>query len=165
MIYEVWVFKNYITKLTTEHRRVKRRKRHTKVLFVTYCSRDKSTVKKSIPAIKRYKSQRIKYVYNLSKRCKCEFAILSGMFGLLEPEMPIPYYDHKMQESDIERVVEFSKRFISNKGIEEVIYFTKKPKSELMPYLKAVKKLRNSIKIKIRTIYLCEKYQIERKKH
>ena len=57
-------------------------------LYVTYCSgkKDKKEKEKSIPAIESYNSDRIRWVYNLSIKDKVDFAILSGVLGLLYPE-------------------------------------------------------------------------------
>jgi hypothetical protein len=49
-------------------------------LYVTYCSGKKDKSEESIPAIERYKSDRIRGVYNLSIKDKADFAILSGLF-------------------------------------------------------------------------------------
>ena len=103
-------------------------------LYVTYCSGKKDEKEKSIPAIESYDSDRIRWVYNLSIRANVKFAILSGVLGLLYPDEKIPYYNHKMNEDDVERIAKLIKWFLKEKTYEKIVYFTENPHSE--PILK-----------------------------
>ena len=100
-------------------------------LFVTYCTGKKKEDKENIPAIQRYKSDRIKWVYGEAIKENAEFAILSGIFGLISPETEIPKYDYCLQEDDVCRIKETNKSYIQKKiiknGIREIVYFTKSP--------------------------------------
>ena len=106
----------------------------TNMLYITYCSGKKNPKEGSIPAIERYDSDRIRWVYNLSIRANVKFAILSGVLGLLYPDEKIPYYDHKMNEDDVERIAKLIKWFLKEKTYEKIVYFTENPHSE--PILK-----------------------------
>jgi hypothetical protein len=105
-------------------------------LYVTYCSgkKDEKEKEKSIPAIESYDSDRIRWVYNLSIKDKADFAILSGVLGLVSADEKIPYYDHKMNKDDVERIAKLIKWFLKEKTYEKIVYFTENPYSE--PILK-----------------------------
>jgi len=136
-------------------------------LYVTYCSGKKNPKEGSIPAIERYDSDRIRWVYNLSIKDKADFAILSGVLGLLYPNEKILYYNHKMNKDDVKRIAKLIKWFLrdrnhENRNYEKIDYFTENPHSE--PVLKyyheslkgAIDKLKEeeeqNIKLKLRTI-------------
>jgi len=112
------------------------------MLYVTYCSGKKDPKEGSIPAIERYDSDRIRWVYNLSIKDKADFAILSGVLGLLYPNEKIPYYDHKMNIDDVERIAKLIKWFLRDKNYEKIVYFTENPHGEpvLRYYYKSLKK-------------------------
>ena len=83
-----------------------------KILICTICSRDKDPAKGLLPAIRRYRSERIGRIYEKAKRAGAVFAILSGKFGLLPAEEPIPYYDKLLTEADIGPVSEKAAAFL-----------------------------------------------------
>ena len=103
-------------------------------LYVTYCSGKKNPKEGSIPAIERYDSDRIRWVYNLSIRANVKFAILSGVLGLVYADEKIPYYDHKMNKDDVERISKLIRWFLREEKYEKIVYFTENPHSE--PILK-----------------------------
>ena len=70
-------------------------------LFATYCSADKEATPGNLPATERYLSERISGVYANATSSGNRFAILSGRFGLMDPDTPIPNYDHLLQINEI----------------------------------------------------------------
>ena len=64
------------------------------------------------------------------------FYILSGKFGLLSPEQPIPKYDHLLASEDVPLLVERVCGQLQEFQISKIIYFTKPPGSNpsLWPY-------------------------------
>lgn len=52
-------------------------------------------------ALDRYLSPRIRHVYDESRTTGLPFRILSGKYGLLSPESPIPWYDKKLESDDV----------------------------------------------------------------
>jgi hypothetical protein len=68
--------------------------------LITTCCKEKYDAPGKIPAIRRYQSERIHRVYAESRRRGLPMRILSGKFGLLSPEDPIPWYDHPLQMSE-----------------------------------------------------------------
>lgn len=128
-------------------------------LYVTYCSSKKKPTKESIPAIERYNSDRIRWVYNLSLKDDADFAILSGVFGLVFHDEKIPYYDLPMIEDepitkdDIERIARLNKCFLNeNKARDKIVhYFTENPKGEpgLKNFYKSLKQATDDLKRKL----------------
>lgn len=94
-----------------------------KKIYVTYCSAEKSTVEKEIPAIDRYQSERIQHVLEQAKQDKVGFLILSGKFGLVEPSAPIPHYDHLLKAFETSRLSKVvAKQLKAYKGISIVFH-------------------------------------------
>lgn len=90
----------------------------------TYCSKRKSHESGEIPAIRRYKSERIERVYQAARTLTLPFFILSGRFGLVRPEECIPDYDHLLKPDEVPalatRLVEQMDRY----GLGGLVYFT-----------------------------------------
>lgn len=93
-------------------------------VFSTYCSAEKKLDDSPLPAIQRYRSDRIKRIYSAALTCGVGFFILSGEFGLLKPNELIPYYDHLLAADEVEahrfKVAEQIKQY----GITQIIFFT-----------------------------------------
>lgn len=93
-------------------------------VFSTYCSAEKETDDSPLPAIQRYRSERIKRIYSAALTCGADFFILSGEYGLLKPNELIPYYDHLLVADEVEahsfKVAEQIKQY----GITQIIFFT-----------------------------------------
>lgn len=92
--------------------------------FCTYCSRDKSEEPGEIPAIRRYKSVRIDYVHAAARKLGVGFYILSGEFGLIPAEHPIPWYDHLLKTEEVGQLIGVVSRQILQHGITGLAYFT-----------------------------------------
>jgi hypothetical protein len=94
-------------------------------VFCTYCSCEKSREPGRIPAIERYKSERIQKVYRAACGLEVPFFILSGCFGLLSPNARIPYYDHLLQDHEVPEMAEKIAKQIRTRRIEGFVFFTK----------------------------------------
>lgn len=92
-------------------------------IFCTYCSWPKLKTKKDLPAIKRYKSRRIKSVSESAKVLRLPFYILSGEFGLIPEEKPIPYYDHLLILNEIVQLSKTVRSQIEENNINKIIFF------------------------------------------
>ena len=108
--------------------------------FCTYCSRDKSDEPGNIPAIRRYRDTRIEKVYNAASQLGLEFYILSGEFGLLSPQEPIPWYDHLLKPEEVSSLADRISKQIREYEINRVIYFTNSfaRDSNVIPYHDAI---------------------------
>lgn len=70
--------------------------------YCTICSKEKNLGTNLLPAIERYSSPRLKHVYKKSQIDKCNFLILSGKYGFIQPYNLIPYYDHLLMEDEVD---------------------------------------------------------------
>lgn len=92
--------------------------------FCTYCSAEKEIEESPLPAIERYRSDRIKRIYSAALSSGTVFFILSGEFGLLTPNQPIPYYDHLLVADEVEAHSLTVAEQIKQHGITQIIFFT-----------------------------------------
>jgi hypothetical protein len=93
-------------------------------VFSTYCSAEKETFGELLPAIERYRSERIRRIYSAALTCGVGFFILSGEFGLLTPNQPIPYYDHLLTGDEVEAHSLTVAEQINQHVITQIIFFT-----------------------------------------
>jgi len=93
-----------------------------KTLVCTVCCRDKLTEPGLIPARKRYLSKRIARVGFLADAAGFPFAILSGKYGLIDAEHPIPHYDKLMQPEEVDPLATANAHYLVGRGIERVIF-------------------------------------------
>lgn len=95
--------------------------------YCTYCSAQKDPSQKMLPAIKRYKSQRIRSVYEESQKEKHKFIIFSGKFGLLYPNDEVPFYDHLLRISEVEEHAKKIADQIDEMGFNQIVFFVRSP--------------------------------------
>ncbi len=109
-------------------------------IFCTYCSRDKSDEPNLIPAVQRYQSQRISRVYAAASQVGLEFFILSGEFGLLSAQQPIPWYDHLLLSEEVDELAARMAQQIRDRGISGIVYFTSSSAQDpnVQPYRDAI---------------------------
>ena len=93
-------------------------------LFATYCSADKEASPGNLPATERYLSERISGVYANALSTGNRFAILSGRFGLISPDTPIPNYDHLLQVDEIGPMVQRVATTLNDWEVTTVKWFT-----------------------------------------
>ena len=109
--------------------------------FCTYCSAAKSLEEGDIPAIQRYLDPRIHKVHEAASTLGLDFYILSGEYGLIPPDEPIPWYDHLLQAGEVDELVERMAAQIRQYSIEEgIVYFTNVISNDpsLIPYRDAI---------------------------
>lgn len=92
-------------------------------------------------AVKRYISKRIRSVYEFSQYHDVGFRILSGKYGLLRPDDMIPWYDKKLEFSDIPHVKEIVKQQITEHNISEITFFSMDPEIyfDWKPYFELIR--------------------------
>lgn len=69
--------------------------------LVTTCSKEKNLAEGVLPAIQRYQHPRITWVYQESQRLGLPMLILSGKYGLIRSDEPIPWYDQALTMDDV----------------------------------------------------------------
>lgn len=108
--------------------------------YVTYCSTDKRDDPGELPAIERYLDPRIRETADRAAAAGARFLILSGEYGLLRPEDPIPWYDHLLMPDEVEEMAEVVGVQLRSLGVREVIYATVNAAEEpaVRAYLKAM---------------------------
>jgi len=94
------------------------------LLFATYCSADKDGASGDLPAVERYRSDRIQGVYAGAQSAQARFGILSGRFGLIAHDHPIPYYDHLLKRDEVEEMVSRVQHTLSAWEVTEVRWFS-----------------------------------------
>ncbi len=93
-------------------------------IFCTYCSAEKEPAAGLLPAIERYRSERIRRIHDASQLAGCGFRILSGEYGMLEAATPIPWYDHLLQPEEAPAHAETIAGQLRAAGIGQVLFFT-----------------------------------------
>lgn len=118
-------------------------------LHITYCSKEKDRTRKDLPAIERYKSKRIKHVKAITDEKDERFAILSGKYGLIDPDENIPFYDELMRERDITRLITDVGNFLESNNVNKVIYHTREVRGQRIPYFKLIKNACETLEIEL----------------
>ena len=119
--------------------------------YATYCSALKNYSKKALPAIQLYDSERISKVFELANSQNAKFVILSGKHGLVEAHQQINYYDHLLNQTEVEAHANVIASQITSKCISEIVFFTNPVETDpnLLPYLRSIKRACEIAKITI----------------
>lgn len=91
-------------------------------LTATYCAKSKHASPELLPAHKRYISHRIALAHASALAHSNKFAILSGSFGLIHGDHPIPHYDHLLQEAEISTMVTKVANTLKGWGISHITW-------------------------------------------
>lgn len=106
-------------------------------IICTYCSGLKSEDGGLLPAVERYLSDRIVGLGLEADENYIEFMILSGEYGLIDRQYPLPYYDHLLQPDEVVKLSHKVASTLCMAGVKEVVYHTAAPElySAVRPYL------------------------------
>jgi hypothetical protein len=94
------------------------------LLFATYCSANKDGASSPLAARDRYLSDRIAGVEANANAANTRFGILSGKFGLLSPDHPIPAYDHLLHRDEIDEMTTTVAETLKDWDITAVRWFS-----------------------------------------
>ncbi len=113
-----------------------------KIIVSTICCRKKDPAPGLITASRRYLSDRIRSVLQLARKAGLEFVILSGRFGLIHPEEPIPYYDKLLREDEAEEMSGRVADLLRKEKVGKVIFLIPDPELDphVRPYLNSMGK-------------------------
>jgi len=127
-----------------------------KILICTICCREKDQAEGLLPALQRYRSSRIKTVSKLSRKAGWPFAILSGKYGLISADEPIPYYDRLMGEDDLGKIIEKNTVFLKKNGIKMIFFLIPAPAIDphVVPYLKSMEAAAESTGSELKIIFV-----------
>ena len=100
------------------------------LIYCTYCSAEKQSTKKPIPAINLYQSTRIQDVHQMASKANLPFFIFSGKHGLIAPHQPVAWYDHLLQKEAISTHAEFLAKQIHSLNISAIHFFSNFPEND-----------------------------------
>ena len=95
-----------------------------------------------LPAIERYISPRIQSVYRLATANGNDFLILSGKYGLMDAQQPIPWYDHLLVAEEIDQMVSLVVKQLVDFGVQSLTFYTADEKSDPSwhPYCEVIRR-------------------------
>ena len=96
-----------------------------RTILMTYCSARKAPDPGSIPALVRYRSDRIAGVAATAESLGLDFFILSGKYGLLAPTDPIPDYDHQLTLQEIPVRAAALTAQLQSRRIDQVLFYSR----------------------------------------
>lgn len=111
------------------------------MLVCTYCAGPKRNDGGLLPAVDRYLSERIKRLLGRALAQGSPFRILSGKYGLLSPDQPIPWYDHLLAPDEAANLAPAVAEDLGALPIDGVEYHTADPHDfpVIAPYLEVMK--------------------------
>ncbi len=126
------------------------------ILLATICCREKDRLEGLLPAVRRYRSERIDRLARLAGQAGLPFAILSGRFGLIDAEEPIPYYDRLMNEGDVGRIASAALKYLKQHKVASVVFCLPDPEFDphVGPYLRSMQKATAAAGCRLRTFFL-----------
>ena len=106
----------------------------------TCCSASKNKAPGSLPASQRYKSARIARVHDLAVQQGAHFLILSGKYGLVEWDQPLPWYDHLLRDDEVAHLIPMVRQQLRDKGVTRLDYYASAPADDPQsnPYTAAI---------------------------
>ena len=121
--------------------------------YLTICSKKKKLLPYKLPAIHRYKSKRIEWLYRKSLQENMTMFIFSGKYGLLRPEDEIAWYNHKLKMQEVPEIVPRIVEQLKTHPISD-IYFYAEPKTNpnWEPYHIAIEQVCQITNIKLEWI-------------
>ena len=97
--------------------------------LLTICSNDKDWADGLLPARQRYLNPFMDRVIAEGERINAPVLILSGQFGLLSPNDPIPYYDYTLTKNKVEKMALMVTEQLKNADATEITAYIKKPRT------------------------------------
>ena len=94
------------------------------IAWCTYCSAAKRNDPHPLPALERYLDARIHDLAARAAAAGAGFLILSGEYGFLRPEEPIPWYDHLLRGSEVAALAARAASQLERLGVAELVYHT-----------------------------------------
>ncbi len=126
------------------------------IFLATICCREKDRAGGLLPAVRRYRSPRIRRLAELAGEAGLPLVILSGLYGLIEAGQPIPYYDRLMTAGDIPRIAGAGAEFLKNRSAEGVVFCLPDPEIDphVKPYLESMKEAAAAAGAGLRVFFL-----------
>lgn len=127
-----------------------------KIMVCTICCREKDRAEGTLPALRRYKSKRINAVAGLTRNAGMTLAILSGKYGLIDEDRPIPYYDKLMKTGDVGDIIGKNITFLEKNEVGKVIFLCPDPAIDphVQPYLRSIQAAARGTGCELETIFV-----------
>lgn len=93
-------------------------------ILCSYCSAAKSRDEAPLAAVQRYDSERLRALHRRGAAEGTPLHILSGRYGLLAADEPIPWYDHLLTAAEAPAMAEAVARSLRALGVAAVEYHT-----------------------------------------
>ena len=125
-------------------------------IICTYCSGTKSEGGGLLPAVERYLSKRILDLGLEADRNNLEMMILSGEYGLIDRQYPLPYYDHLLQPDEVVKMSHKVASTLCMAGVKVVVYHTAAPElyAPVRPYLAVMESACERASVALRVVIL-----------
>ena len=109
-------------------------------ILCSYCSAAKRDDDGLLPAVERYQSERLRELWLRGRAQETPLYILSGAFGLLGAEEPIPWYDHLLSAGEVEAMAVNVAARLRELAVEGVVYHTASltATAALRPYFETI---------------------------
>jgi len=116
--------------------------------YITTCCAEKRGDEGLLPAKERYQSERVRYVVSESERSNIPLLILSGKYGVLDANDPIPWYDKALMEKDVKGMIPKVVFQLNERDATEITLFAR-PRDTVGwgPYFKVIEKACEKLKI------------------
>lgn len=110
-------------------------------ILCSYCSAEKLEDDNPLPAVERYLSKRLRTLWRRGRAQGTPLHILSGEFGLLGAEEPIPWYDHLLRPDEAAPLAFGVAARLRELGVDAVEYHTASPVEhpQVRPYFAAIR--------------------------
>ncbi|MFQ5747645.1 MAG: hypothetical protein ACE5HF_10570, partial [Gemmatimonadota bacterium] len=117
----------------------------------TPCCKRKRRDPGSMPAARRYLSRRIRFVSRESRRLSVPFLILSGRFGLLDPDEGIPWYDERLTEGKVGALVPIVAGQLAARHVTAIAFYARpRPTEGWGPYYEVLERACRECRIPMR---------------
>ena len=93
-------------------------------ILCSYCSAAKRRDEAMLPAIERYESARLLALWHRGRSAGTPLYILSGEYGLLMPDVQLPWYDHLLALDEVAPMVMRVTAQLRAAGVTAVEYHT-----------------------------------------
>ncbi len=125
-------------------------------VICTYCSKAKRKDGGYLPAVLRYQSDRILQLVDLADAKDLEFMILSGEYGLIDRDYPLPFYDHLLQPWEVDKLSNRVAATLCMAGVKEIEYHTVAPElvASIRPYLSVMEAACSRASVALRVVIL-----------
>jgi hypothetical protein len=113
-----------------------------KSIVATICCRRKREDPGLLPARERYLSERIARSAELAAAAGLPLAILSGKYGLIESDFPIPYYDKLMAPEETAETAAKNAAWLRKNQVGRVIFLVNSPRDDpqVVAYLESMRR-------------------------